>query len=102
MVGAEMGAAVERLVHRCQHGGMVMAEQQGAVAAEIVDILVAVDIPFARPLGALDIDAVGLDVAGIVGNAARQDVIGLGGETLGASGALAIGGDDLRVGGAVV
>ncbi len=73
-----------------------------AVATEIIDILVAVDIPFARSLGALDIDAVRLDVACVMRDAARQDVDGLGSEALRAPRALAIGGNDLRVGQTVI
>ena len=51
--GAPMGALRHLLLHRLDHGRMGVAEQQRAVAAEIVDILVAVDVPFARPRGAL-------------------------------------------------
>ncbi len=78
-----MRAAIERLVHRRHHLRIVVAEEKRAVATEVIDILVAVDIPFARPLGALDIDAVRLDVARVMRDPARQDVDGLGGEALG-------------------
>ena len=53
-----------------------MAEQHGAVAAEIVDIFVAVDVPFARALGPGDMDRIGVEVARIVGDAARQHLAG--------------------------
>ena len=53
-----------------------MAEQHRAMAAEIVDILVAVDVPFARPLGPADMDRIGIEVAGIVGDAAGQHFAG--------------------------
>ena len=49
-----------------------MAEQQRAVAAEEVDVAVAVHVPFVRPLRALDIEAVGIEMPRVVGDAARE------------------------------
>src|ERR1051325_3398518 len=92
-----MGAAIELGVH-CRHDlGMAMAEQHRAVPAEIIDVAAPVDVPLARPLGVVDVEAIGLDIAGIVCDAARKQ----GGRRRGArrrsgrSGA--IGGDDRRV-----
>src|SRR5271170_4794063 len=48
--GAEMGAALDLLLDRLDDLGMAVAEQQRAVAAEIVDVAIAVNIPFPRPL----------------------------------------------------
>ena len=48
MAGAEMGPPVERGMHRSHHGGMIVAEDQGTVAPEVIDIFVAIDIPFHR------------------------------------------------------
>ena len=67
-----MGAAVDLLLDRLDDLRMAMAEQQGAMAAEIVDVAIAVDIPFPRPLGARDVEPVGFDIARIVGDAARE------------------------------
>ena len=50
VAGAVMGAAVELGMHRRHHLGMAMPEQHRAVPAEIIDVAVAVDIPFPRPL----------------------------------------------------
>ena len=63
VAGAEMGPALDLLMHRLDHLRVAMAEQQRAVPAEIIDIAMPVDIPFARALGAGDIDPVGLDIA---------------------------------------
>ena len=79
--------------HRGGDARMAMAEDQRAVAAVEVDVAVAVDVPFVRPGGAGDIDAVGIDMAGVVGDAAgQQDRRGLAGQLARARRALAIGG----------
>ena len=44
---------------RLHHDGCAMAEQQRAVAAEIVDVLVAIDVPFARTRAAGGVDRIG-------------------------------------------
>ena len=102
MAGAEMGAAVELGMHRRHDLGTAMAEQHRAVAAEIIDIAAPVDIPFARALRVVDVDAVGLDVAGIVRDAAWKQLGRLLGAHRGARGGGAVGGDDLRVRGQAV
>ena len=73
---AVMRAEIHLALHRLDHGGMGMAQQHGAVAAEIVDIFVAVDVPLARALGAGDVDGIGVEIARIVRNAAGQHLAG--------------------------
>ncbi|TMI40911.1 MAG: TRAP transporter substrate-binding protein [Betaproteobacteria bacterium] len=51
---------------------MRMAEEQRAVAAEVVDVLVAVDVPLARTGSARDVDRIGGSRARIVREARRQ------------------------------
>src|SRR4029077_13040030 len=77
---------------------MAMAEEQRAVATEIVDVAMAVDIPFARTLGPGDVEPIGLDVARIMGDAAGKEPARLlrGGRRARRRGA--IGGDDRRIG----
>ena len=50
---AELSALVQRLAHRRGHGRVTMAKQQRAMPAEVVDIAVAIDVPFVRPRRAL-------------------------------------------------
>jgi hypothetical protein len=54
-----MGALVERFVNRCQYFRVSVAEQQRTVAAEVINILMAVHIPFSSALGMIDKHAVG-------------------------------------------
>ena len=54
-----------------------MAQHQRAMAAEKIDVAVAVDIPFVRPGGPIDVDPIGIDVARIVRDAAREQLRGL-------------------------
>ena len=76
MAGAELGALVHGLGDRLAYHRVAMAEQQRTVAAEVVDVAVTIDIPFVRTLGALDIDAVRIDVAGVVRDAAGEQFAG--------------------------
>jgi hypothetical protein len=48
---------------------MVVSQDQRPVAAEIVDVFVAVHVPFAGTVGSGDVDAIGRQVARIVGDA---------------------------------
>src|SRR5690606_7655659 len=63
---------------------MVVAQQQRAVAAAVIDILAAVDVPFARAGGALDVDAVRVLVTGVVRDAAGENAARLLGQLGGA------------------
>ena len=71
-----MRAELHLPLHRLDHGGMRMAEQHGAVAAEVIDIFVAIDVPLARALGLGDVDRIGVEIARIVRDAARQHLAG--------------------------
>ncbi len=84
-------------MHSLHDARVVMAQQQRAVPAVVVHVLVAVDIPLVRSLGAIDIYRVGVQVARIVHDAARQHLPGAPSERLGLGGPLAISGDDFRV-----
>ena len=70
MVVAEVGAAVEGLAHRGEDRRVRVSEQQGGVAHAEIEVLVAVDVPLARPERALDIDRRDRAVAEIVADAA--------------------------------
>ncbi len=80
--GAEVRAAVERRADRVHHLRAVVAEQQRAVAADVVDVLVAVDVPLARPARAVDVDRPRGEGAGVVRDAGGEDVAGARGEPL--------------------
>jgi hypothetical protein len=45
VVGAELGAVFHRLADRLGNDGIAMAQQQRAMAAEVVDVAMAVDVP---------------------------------------------------------
>ena len=51
VAGAVMGAALDLPLHRFDHLRVAMAQQQCPVAAEVVDVAIAVDVPLPRPLG---------------------------------------------------
>jgi hypothetical protein len=54
---------------------MVVTEQQRTVAAVIVDVAVAIDVPFVGARATLDVEAVGLQIAamrGLSGGEARS------------------------------
>jgi hypothetical protein len=72
MAGAEMGAAIELGIDRLDHARIVVTEEERTVAAEIVDIAIAVDVPFQRAAGARDIERIGIEVAAIVREPAGQ------------------------------
>ena len=99
VVGAGMRAVRQRLLDRRQHFRSAVAEQQGAVAAGVIDVLVAVPVPLARALGPHDVDSVGLHVARIVNDARGQDVPGLGRERRRAWRLRQVGLNDAGVGG---
>ena len=98
MARAEVGPLPQRQGDRGGDLRMIVAEQERAVAAVIVDVAVAIDVPFVRAQGALDVDAVGLEVAAVVGDAAREQAAGLPGEPGRARRPLAPGGIDGEIG----
>ena len=61
-------------MHRLDYPGMVMSQEKGPVASEVIDVPVPVNVPFVGTPGSFDIDSVGLQVPGIVSYAARQQV----------------------------
>ena len=77
VAGAELGAVDGRLGNGGGDLVVGMAEQQRPVATEEVDIFVAVDVPFMRALGMGDVGAVGVKMAGVMGDAGGQQVLRL-------------------------
>src|SRR6185503_15792639 len=75
---APMGAERNLPLHRFDDRRMAVAVEQRAVTTKVVDILVAVDVPFARSRRARDVDGVGRRDSGIVRQARRQDFTRLG------------------------
>ena len=75
--GAQVSAAPDLLGNGVGDGGMRMSQDQRAVAGNVVDVLVAVHVPLARPLPVGDVQREGLRVAVVVGNAAREDSDGV-------------------------
>ena len=73
-----------------------MTKDESAVSAQIIDVLVAVHIPFARARGTLHIDRVWLQEAANVGNAVRQYRFGTLVQCSGTGRLLRIGAEDLR------
>ena len=71
---AELGAFIQRLRTASVTDGVVVAQQQCAVAAEIVDVAIAIDVPFVRALSALDEHAIRIDIARIMRDAAWEQL----------------------------
>ena len=67
------------------------------MTAEIVDVGVAVHVPLSWPFGAIDIDAVGPSIPGIMGDPARQQRPSLRYHGLGPCRVLNVSGDDMGV-----
>ncbi len=67
-----MGTEADLRVHRLDHARMRVTQQQRPMPAKVIDILVAVGVPFPSPLGSLDIEGVRLHVPGIVNDTARK------------------------------
>src|SRR5262245_51548796 len=72
--GTPVGAKRRLFTHGFQHLRMAVAEQQRAVAAEVVDVFVAVDIPLARSGGAGRIDGVWQQRTAVVRQSGRNDL----------------------------
>jgi len=96
--GAPVRALRHLLLHRLDHGRMRVAEQQRAMPAEIIDVLVAVDVPLARSRRARRVDRIRQQGAGIVGQPGRNGLAGLFVELRGAGGPGAVLGLDPRIG----
>src|SRR5262245_40983247 len=78
VAGAPVRAERELALDRGHHSRMAVTEQQCAVAAEIIDVLVAIDVPLAAAGGPRGIDRVGQEGAAVVGEARRDDLARLG------------------------
>ena len=64
------------LTHRLHNGWMIVTEEQRTVTTEIIDVLVSIDVPFARPLRLRDEERIGCKVARVVRHAAREESTG--------------------------
>ena len=98
---AIMRAEIHLPLHRVDDRRVRMAEQHGAVAAEIVDVFVAIDIPFARALGARDVDRIRVEIARVVRDAARQHFAGALKQRTGTLGPRLVVGDDCGIRGRI-
>ena len=92
VIGAVVCAFDQLLLYGFRNGPMIVPQQQSAVTAGVVDVLVAVDVPLSCSPGMGDVDAVWLDIARIVGDTAREDPTAALGQSSRASRLLAIGG----------
>jgi hypothetical protein len=59
MARAEVGAVRQGLLDGGRDLRVVVPEQQGAVAAVVIDGAIAIDVPFVGAVGPLDVDPVG-------------------------------------------
>ena len=64
--GAPVRAELHLALDRLHHGGMAVTQQQRAMAAEVVDVLVAVDVPLAGAGGPRGIDRIRQQRAAVV------------------------------------
>ena len=96
VAGAVMGALCGLRRDRFHDCRITVTKDQRAVSAEIIDVLVAVHIPFARARGPLHIDRVRLQEAADVGNAVRQQRFGTVVQGSGTGRLFRIGAEDLR------
>jgi hypothetical protein len=66
MTGSIVGPAAELAHDGVSHRRVPMPKEEGAMPDPVVDQLVAIDIPFPRPLGAIHIDGERREVADVV------------------------------------
>ena len=64
-----MGTSVHLPGYGLDHLRMTMTQDQSAVADDVVDVLVAVDIPLAPPFRVAHVEWEGVDPASVVGYA---------------------------------
>ena len=93
----EVGSAAEGLDDDAVDVRVVVSEHQGAVSPEVVDVLVPVDVPLARSFRPVDVDRVGIELAAVVGDPAREQLPCFLRQLGGAAGAFAVGGLDAGV-----
>ena len=77
-----MRAERQLLRDRCDDIRVVVSEQQRAVTHDVVDDLIAIDIPFAAAGGARDVERERRVVPHVVCDAVREDSGGTSGQTL--------------------
>src|SRR5258708_2075131 len=77
MSSAVVDSSRDLFPHRRHHFRMSVAQDQSAMSAEVIDVTVAVDVPFAGAFGAVDIDGMRPQVADIVGDPAGKNLTGL-------------------------
>ena len=71
-----MSADGHLVLHGLDDGGVIVAENQRAVSGLVVDDLVAVYVVLDRALGVSDVVRERGEVAGVVGDAVREQVLG--------------------------
>ena len=75
--GAVVGAVGDLSGDGADERRVGVAEEEGAVAHDVIDDFVAVDVPFAGAEGVVDVDGEGGEVADVVGDAVREVALGL-------------------------
>ena len=95
--GCVVRTEVELFVHRGQHPRFGVPQDQCAVPAVEIDVLVAVHVPFAPAVRAFDVDGVRVQPPAVVHDAAGQDLASGLGQLCRGRRALTIGRHDRRV-----
>ena len=72
VTGAVVGAVADLRGHGIEDGGMIVAQNQRAVAAEVVHIFVSIDVPLMRPRSPIYINWMRFHVPPDVGNTVGQ------------------------------
>ena len=70
VTGAEVRTPVQRRAQGRHHCRMVVAQYQRTVAAEVIDVFVAIHVPLQRAQRALHIDRIWIEMPAIMGQAA--------------------------------
>ena len=63
VASGRVGALADLAIYGVDHAGVRMPQQQRAMPAEVIYVLVAVSVPFPRALGALYIYGMRLDIS---------------------------------------
>src|SRR4029077_5065708 len=74
VTGTPVRAELRLLANGLEHGRMAVTQQQGAMAAEVIDVFIAVDVPLARSRRACGIDRVRQQRAAVVRQSGRNDL----------------------------
>ena len=97
VAGGGVGAELELALGGPGHLRVAVPEDQGAVSAVVVDVLVAVHVPLARPGRPFDVDRIRTHPSRVVHDAAGEDRARCVRTLRRAGGPLAVARDDLRV-----